>query len=115
MKNSLLFHYGKSGLFIFAASILLLNTTAISAQEQPAAKTETADSQESKREERKKDVKWVNPDLKEFKGLSHHIMQSNALGHEVGYSVWLPAASCRPLYAFSPTAALASTATRWKR
>ena len=78
-------------MFIFAASILLLNTTAISAQEQPAAKTETADSQESKREERKKDVKWVNPDLKEFKGLSHHIMQSNALGHEVGYSVWLPA------------------------
>ena len=93
MKKFHLFHYGKSSLFItlFAASFLLLITTTVSAQEQPTAKTETADSQESKREERKKNVKWVNPDMKEFKGLSHHIIQSTALGHDVGYSVWLPA------------------------
>ena len=93
MKNSYLFHYGKSNLFIyiFAVSFLLLNIKSISAQEQPAAKPETAESQESKREERKKNVKWVNPDIKAFEGLSHHVLQSKALGHEVGYAVWLPA------------------------
>jgi enterochelin esterase-like enzyme len=36
------------------------------------------------------EVKWVNPDLKEMPGLSHHILQSQSLGHEVGYVVWTP-------------------------
>ena len=94
MKNSYLLHYGKSNLFIclFATSLLLLNVKTALAQEQPAEKTETAvDAETKKREERKRNVKWVNPDTKEFKGLRHHVMQSDALGHEVGYSVWLPA------------------------
>lgn len=39
---------------------------------------------------RQRNVKWVNPDLKEMPGLTHHILQSQSLGHEVGYVVWTP-------------------------
>lgn len=35
-------------------------------------------------------VSWVNPDLPVFRGLSHHVLASEALGHDVGYAVWLP-------------------------
>jgi len=38
------------------------------------------------------EVKWVNADIKKMPGLTHHILQSKALGHEVGYVVWLPEA-----------------------
>jgi len=38
----------------------------------------------------RREIKWVNPDIKEMPGLSHHILQSKSLGHEVGYSVWTP-------------------------
>ena len=36
------------------------------------------------------EVKWVNPDLQEMPGLSHHILQSKVMGHDVGYVVWIP-------------------------
>jgi len=35
-------------------------------------------------------VSWVNPDLPDGPGLSHHILSSNAMGREVGYVVWTP-------------------------
>ncbi len=35
-------------------------------------------------------VSWVNPDLPRGAGLSHHTLDSAAMGHEVGYVVWLP-------------------------
>jgi enterochelin esterase-like enzyme len=35
-------------------------------------------------------VKWVNPNIKEMPGLSHHILASKAMGHDVGYVVWTP-------------------------
>ena len=38
----------------------------------------------------KKEIKWVNADIKEMSGLSHYILRSKALGHEVGYVVWVP-------------------------
>ena len=38
-----------------------------------------------------REVRWVNPDIQEMAGLSHRILQSNALEHEVGYVVWTPA------------------------
>jgi len=38
-----------------------------------------------------REVKWVNPDIKEMEGLSHRILKSNALACDVGYVVWTPA------------------------
>jgi predicted peptidase len=37
-----------------------------------------------------REIKWVNPLTKEVPGLSHHIIQSNAMGHDVGYVVFTP-------------------------
>lgn len=35
-------------------------------------------------------VSWVNSELPRGPGLSHHVLESAALGHEVGYVVWTP-------------------------
>jgi endo-1,4-beta-xylanase len=35
-------------------------------------------------------VSWVNPKLPEGPGLTHHVLNSKAMGHEVGYVVWTP-------------------------
>jgi len=37
-----------------------------------------------------KPVSWVNPKLPAGPGLSHHILDSKAMGHAVGYVVWTP-------------------------
>jgi len=36
-------------------------------------------------------ISWVNPQLPEGPGLTHHVFTSRALGHDVGYVVWKPA------------------------
>ena len=36
------------------------------------------------------EVKWVNPGIPPSVGLSHHMLESNAMGHEVGFTVWTP-------------------------
>jgi endo-1,4-beta-xylanase len=36
-------------------------------------------------------VSWVNPKLPDGPGLSHHVLSSEALGHDAGYVVWTPA------------------------
>lgn len=47
--------------------------------------------QESRRQRRpRREVSWVNPKLPESRGLTHHVLTSKALGHDVGYVVWLP-------------------------
>ena len=35
-------------------------------------------------------VSWVNPDLPDGPNLSHHVLASTALGHDVGYALYLP-------------------------
>lgn len=35
-------------------------------------------------------VSWVNPDLPRGEGLTHRVLASKALGHDVGYVVWTP-------------------------
>lgn len=35
-------------------------------------------------------VKWVNPDIPQYAGLSHQILASEAMGHDVGFTVWTP-------------------------
>jgi len=35
-------------------------------------------------------VSWINPKLPDEPGLTHHILDSKAMGHEVGYVVWTP-------------------------
>lgn len=39
---------------------------------------------------RQREVKWVNPDIAKAPGLTHKILKSEALGHDVGYVVWTP-------------------------
>ncbi|MFB2117781.1 ChbG/HpnK family deacetylase [Parapedobacter sp. 2B3] len=48
--------------------------------------TRTADDRQRARPE----VKWVNAGLPPSKGLSHHVLESDAMGHEVGFTVWTP-------------------------
>ena len=36
-------------------------------------------------------VSWVNPDLPGGAGLTHRVLASKAMGHDVGYVVWTPA------------------------
>lgn len=35
-------------------------------------------------------VSWVNPDLPNGAGLTHRVLASKAMGHDVGYVVWTP-------------------------
>ncbi|HUS93134.1 MAG TPA: alpha/beta hydrolase-fold protein [Phycisphaerae bacterium] len=35
-------------------------------------------------------ISWVNPKLPAGPGLSHHVLHSQAMGHDVGYVVWVP-------------------------
>jgi len=35
-------------------------------------------------------ISWVNPKLPAGPGLSHHVLHSEAMGHDVGYVVWTP-------------------------
>src|SRR5690606_34461894 len=37
-------------------------------------------------------VSWVNPGIPQMDGLSHHILHSKAMGHDVGFVVWTPVA-----------------------
>ena len=37
-----------------------------------------------------KPVSWVNPKLPGGPGLTHHVLESKAMGHAVGYVVWTP-------------------------
>ncbi len=39
---------------------------------------------------RRPPVSWVNPQLPDGPGLTHHVLDSKAMGHEVGYVVWTP-------------------------
>ena len=39
----------------------------------------------------RREVRWVNPNIRKAEGLSHRILKSNALGFDVGYVVWTPA------------------------
>ena len=40
--------------------------------------------------QRRRQIKWVNPDIPQTPGLSHRVISSDALGHDVGYVVWTP-------------------------
>jgi enterochelin esterase-like enzyme len=42
-------------------------------------------------QQQQREVKWVNPEIKEMEGLSHRVLKSNALASDVGYVVWTPA------------------------
>jgi endo-1,4-beta-xylanase len=35
-------------------------------------------------------ISWVNPKLPASPGLSHHVLHSEAMGHDVGYVIWTP-------------------------
>ncbi len=41
-------------------------------------------------QQRERNISWVNPDIAEMKGLTHHVLRSKSLGHDVGYVVWTP-------------------------
>ncbi|PPL03644.1 ChbG/HpnK family deacetylase [Parapedobacter indicus] len=37
-------------------------------------------------------VSWMNPGIPKMDGLSHHVLHSKAMGHDVGFVVWTPTA-----------------------
>jgi endo-1,4-beta-xylanase len=39
---------------------------------------------------RNREIKWVNPDIPQMAGLTHKVLGSTSLGHDVGYVVWTP-------------------------
>ncbi|MEZ6043125.1 MAG: alpha/beta hydrolase-fold protein [Planctomycetaceae bacterium] len=41
-------------------------------------------------QQRGREIKWVNADIADMKGLTHHVLNSQSMGHEVGYVVWTP-------------------------
>ena len=53
------------------------------------AQQDTTRANNQRRDNR--EVKWVNPEIPVMEGLVHKILKSNALGHDVGYVVWMPA------------------------
>jgi enterochelin esterase-like enzyme len=71
-----------------AASLLSLAAT-LSAQTPPAPTTTAPASRPTSRPARPP-VSWVNPKLPQGPGLTHHVLTSKALGHEVGYVAWTP-------------------------
>lgn len=70
---------------LFAASMLLFSR-ALPGQTPPAATPGT--NPPANRPSRA--VQWVNPKLPDGPGLTHHVLASAALGHDVGYVVWTP-------------------------
>ncbi len=68
---------------VFLVTVFL--SSSLFAQQNETNAPENTENQRPKRE-----IKWVNPDIKEMAGLSHHILQSKSLGHDVGYVVWTP-------------------------
>ena len=42
--------------------------------------------------QQQREVKWVNPEIREMEGLNHRVLKSNALACDVGYVVWTPEA-----------------------
>lgn len=41
-------------------------------------------------QERRREVTWVNRDIPKVQGLIHKVLDSQTLGHEIGYVVWTP-------------------------
>ena len=37
-----------------------------------------------------REIKWVNPDIPNLRGLTHKVLNSESMGHDVGYVVWTP-------------------------
>jgi len=71
----------KSRLVTAVSVVLSLLAAFALAQEPPTARPRRP----------KREIRWVNPNLPTGPGLSHHILHSKAMGHDVGYVVWVPA------------------------
>lgn len=41
-------------------------------------------------QQRRREIKWVNSEIANVKGLEHKVLASKSLGHDVGYVVWTP-------------------------
>ena len=69
-----------------------LATDVKTADKQPAADEEVARQQQSRRKptRRGREIKWVNSDIPKMRGLTHKVLASKSLGHDVGYVVWTP-------------------------
>jgi endo-1,4-beta-xylanase len=62
--------------------------TMVSFAQEPASENENTETERKDRPRRV--IEWVNPDIPDMPGLKHHVLESEALGHEVGYTVWTP-------------------------
>ncbi len=72
----------------FCCAILL----AVLCPSESVGQTEQApDTQKTQKQRRKRaPVSWVNARLPAGPGLTHHVLASQAMGHDVGYVVWTP-------------------------
>ena len=41
-------------------------------------------------QQRRREISWVNPDVTKMPGLTHKVLASKTMGHDVGYVVWTP-------------------------
>ena len=56
----------------------------------PALLAQQRDSAQQNQQQSRPEVVWVNPGIPAAPGLTHHVLKSNAMGHDVGYVVWTP-------------------------
>lgn len=65
------------------------------AQKSSAQTTTVQDDVESRttrpQRRRRRQVTWLNADIPQMPGLTHKVLASKSLGHDVGYVVWTPA------------------------
>jgi enterochelin esterase-like enzyme len=57
---------------------------------QPPAAAQTNEQRAATERPEQPPVSWVNPELPKGPGLTHHVLPSKAMGHDVGYVVWTP-------------------------
>jgi hypothetical protein len=80
-----------ASMFLLCASLAPAQTPAPEATPAVAAGTNAPGTNAPARRPRGP-IKWVNPDLPKGAGtnLTHYVLASAALGHDVGYVVWTP-------------------------
>lgn len=52
--------------------------------------TDSLIATDAQAQRRRREIQWVNSEIPKMPGLTHHVLQSTSMGHDVGYVVWTP-------------------------